>query len=44
MIYLIEIVKKIEEIDIYDQNTQFNFFRFEVNYIARNNGFNKLDL
>lgn len=41
MIYLIDNVKKIEAIDIYDQNTQFNFFKFEVNYIPRNNGFNQ---
>lgn len=42
IIYLIEKVKKIEEIDIYDQNTLFNFFKLDVNYIPRNNGFNKL--
>jgi hypothetical protein len=44
IIFLIEKVKKIEAIDIYDQNTQFNFFKFEVNYIPKNNGFNKLSL
>lgn len=44
IIYLIEKVKKMEEIDIYDQNTKFNFFKLEVNYIPINNEFNKLRL
>lgn len=40
--YLIEKIKQFEEIDIYDQNTQFNFFKFEVKYRDENNEFNKL--
>lgn len=39
--FCIEKVKKLEKIDIYDQNTQFNFFKFEVKYILNNNGFDK---
>jgi len=39
--FCIEKIKKLEKIDIYDQNTQFNFFKFEVNYILNNNGFDK---
>jgi uncharacterized integral membrane protein (TIGR00697 family) len=41
-VYLIKKVKQIEQIDIYDQNTRFNIFKFEVNYIDENNEFNKL--
>lgn len=41
-VYLIKKVKKIEQIDIYDKNTWFNIFKFELNYIAENNEFNKL--
>lgn len=37
--YLIDKVKKLERIDIYDQNTQFNFFKFEVQYAHSNNEF-----
>lgn len=39
--FCIEKVKKLEKIDIYDQNTQFNFFKFEVKYILNNNGFDQ---
>lgn len=39
--FFIKKVKKLEKIDIYDQNTQFNFFKFEVKYILNNNRFNK---
>ena len=35
--YIIDKVKKLEKIDIYDQNTQFNFFKVEVQYILSNN-------
>lgn len=38
--FFIEKVKKLEKIDIYDQSTQFNFFKFEVQYILSNNRFN----
>jgi uncharacterized PurR-regulated membrane protein YhhQ (DUF165 family) len=43
-VYLIKKVKQIEQIDIYDQNTRFNIFKFEVNYTANNNEFNKLSI
>lgn len=37
--YIIAIIKKIEKIDIYDLNTRFNFFKFDVHYILSNNKF-----
>jgi queuosine precursor transporter len=36
---IIDKIKKLDKIDIYDQNTQFNFFKFEVQYILSNNKF-----
>ncbi|WP_422395900.1 VUT family protein [Rickettsiella endosymbiont of Xylota segnis] len=39
--FCIEKVKKVEKLDIYDQNTQFNFFKFEVKYILNNNRFDQ---
>ena len=37
--FIIDKIKKLEKIDIYDLNTQFNFFKFEVQYILSNNKF-----
>ena len=36
-------IKKYEQIDIYDINTKFNMFKFEINYTVENNKFNKDD-
>lgn len=37
--FIIDKVKNLEKIDIYDLNTQFNFFKFEVQYVLSNNKF-----
>lgn len=41
VVYFAKKIKKIEQIDIYDTNTKFNMFCFEVNYTAENNKFYK---
>lgn len=37
--FIIDKIKKLEKVDIYDLNTRFNFFKFEVQYILSNNKF-----
>lgn len=43
LVYLAKKIKKYEQIDIYDINTKFNMFKFEINYTVENNKFNKDD-
>ncbi|HHT0593109.1 TPA: queuosine precursor transporter [Legionella anisa] len=38
-INLVNKLKKIEQIDIYDKNTKFNLFRFDLDYIQQENEF-----
>lgn len=40
--YFVKKIKQLEKIDIYDNNTQFNFFKFEIKYINKNNKFDQL--
>ena len=40
-IYFTKKIKKIEELDIYDTQTNFNFFKLEASYVARDNEFNR---
>lgn len=43
IVYLAKKIKKLEKIDIYDTNTKFNMFNFEVNYTTEDNKFYKDD-
>lgn len=44
IVYLAKKTKKLEQIDIYDTNTNFNIFKLEINYTAENNKFRKDDI
>lgn len=34
-------LKKVEKLDIYDKNTNFNIFKLDTNYVENDNGFQK---
>ncbi len=44
IVYLTKKLKKFEQIDIYDTNTNFNMFKLEINYAPGNNKFHKYDM
>lgn len=44
IVYLAKKLKKLEQIDIYDTNTNFNMFKLEINYATGNNKFHKYDM